>query len=327
MQYARLGNTGLQVSKLCVGCMSFGDPKKWFLNWVLEEEDARKIIKKALDAGFNFFDTANCYSVGISEEILGRAIKDFAKREDVIIATKVFIKMHDGPNGGGLSRKEIMYEVDQSLKRLGLDYIDILYIHRWDYNTPIEETMCALNDLVRSGKVLYLGASAMYAWQFQKAQYVAEKHGWTKFSVMQNHYNLIYREEEREMIPLCKDMGVGLAPYSPLASGRLARNYSADTKRFNEDEAAKGKYAHAEAEDRKIVERLCEIAKKYNATNAQISLAWLWAKGVTSPIVGINKEQYIDEYLGAFNIKLTEEDIKYLEELYVPHKVVGALSQ
>jgi len=215
----RLGNTGLQVSKLCVGCMSFGDPNVWIHKWVLGEEEARKIIKKALDSGINFFDTANCYSMGISEEILGRALKDFAKREDVVIATKVFIKMRDGPNGGGLSRKEIMHEVNESLKRLGVDYVDILYIHRWDYNTPIEETMCALNDLVRAGKVLYLGASAMYAWQFQKAQYVAEKNGWTKFSVMQNHYNLIYREEEREMIPLCKDMGVALVPYSPLASG------------------------------------------------------------------------------------------------------------
>lgn len=321
----RLGNTGLQVSKLCVGCMSFGDPNRWVLNWVLKEEESRKIIKKALDSGFNFFDTANCYGLGISEEILGRALKDFAKREDVIIATKVFIKMRDGPNGSGLSRKEIMYEVNESLKRLGVDYVDILYIHRWDYNTPIEETMCALNDLVRSGKVHYLGASAMYAWQFQKAQYVAEKHGWTKFSIMENHYNLIYREEEREMIPLCRDMGVALVPYSPLASGRLARNYSSDSKRFKEDPVAKSKYAKTEEEDRKIVERVSEIAKKYSATNAQISLAWLFAKGVHSPIVGINKEQYIDEYIGSFKIKLTQEDIDYLEELYIPHNVVGPI--
>jgi aryl-alcohol dehydrogenase-like predicted oxidoreductase len=325
MEYSRLGNTGLEVSKLCIGCMGFGDPKNWVLNWVLEEDDSRKIIKKALDSGINFFDTANCYSLGISEEILGRALKDYAKREDVVIATKVFFKMREGPNGSGLSRKEIMHEVNQSLKRLGVDYVDILYIHRWDYNTPIEETMCALNDLVRSGKVMYLGASAMYAWQFQKAQYVAEKNGWTKFSVMQNHYNLIYREEEREMIPLCKDMGVALVTYSPLASGRLARNYSADTKRFHDDANAKDKYGSTEEEDMKIVVRVGEIAKKYNATHAQISLAWLWAKGVTAPIVGANKEEYIDEYIGAFKIKLTDEDIKYLEELYVPHKVVGAL--
>ena len=325
MEYVRLGNTGLHVSKICTGCMSFGDPKKWIHNWVLEEEDARKIIKKALDSGVNFFDTANCYSVGVSEEILGRAIKDFAKREDVIIATKIFIKMREGPNGGGLSRKEIMYEVNESLKRLGVDYIDLLYIHRWDYNTPIEETMCALNDLVRAGKVHYLGASAMYAWQFQKAQYTAEKHGWTKFSVMQNHYNLIYREDEREMIPLCKDMGVALVPYSPLASGRLARNYDSDSIRFNEDASAKRKYGSTEQEDRKIVERVSELAKKYNATNAQISLAWLYAKGVCAPILGINKEKYIEEYIGAFKIKLTEEDIKFLEELYIPHKIVGAL--
>ena len=325
MEYVRLGNTGLQVSKFCVGCMSFGDPNKWVLNWVLEEDEARKIIKKALDVGVNFFDTANCYSLGVSEEILGRAIKDFANREDVIIATKLFNKMRDGPNGGGLSRKEIMYEVNQSLKRLGLDYVDILYIHRWDYNTTIEETMCALNDLVRAGKVHYLGASAMYAWQFQKANYVAEKNGWTKFSVMQNHYNLIYREEEREMIPLCKDMGVALVPYSPLASGRLARNYSSDSKRFKDDPFAHRKYDATEEIDKKIVERVSEIAKKYNATNAQISLAWLYAKGVHSPIVGINKEEYIEEYFGAFKIKLTDEDIKYLEELYVPHKLLGVL--
>ena len=223
MEYVKLGRTGLDVSKLALGCMSYGAPVSEQFCWVLEEPEARKVIKHAVNQGINFFDTANCYSNGVSEEILGRAVKDFMHREDVVISTKVFVEMRNRPNGGGLSRKEIMYEVEQSLRRLGLDYVDILYIHRWDYNTPIEETMRALNDLVTDGKVRYLGASAMYAWQFQKAQYTAKRHGWVPFVAMQNHYNLLYREEEREMIPLCKDMGVGLTPYSPLAAGRLSR--------------------------------------------------------------------------------------------------------
>ena len=231
MEYVKLGRTGLDVSKLALGCMSYGAPVSEQFCWVLEEPEARKVIKHAVNQGINFFDTANCYSNGVSEEILGRAVKDFMHREDVVISTKVFVEMRNRPNGGGLSRKEIMYEVEQSLRRLGLDYVDILYIHRWDYNTPIEETMRALNDLVTDGKVRYLGASAMYAWQFQKAQYTAERHGWVPFVAMQNHYNLLYREEEREMIPLCKDMGVGLTPYSPLAAGRLSRDWTATTTR------------------------------------------------------------------------------------------------
>ncbi len=323
MEYVKLGNTGLDVSKICLGCMSFGDPEKWIHTWVLNEEESRKIIKKSLDLGVNFFDTANVYGLGCSEEILGRALKDYANRKDVVIATKVSEKMHDGPNGSGLSRKAIFYEVEQSLKRLQTDYIDVLYIHRWDYNTPIEETMCALNDLVRAGKVHYLGASSMYAWQFQKAQYVAEKNGWTKFSVMQGHYNLLYREEEREMNPLCFDMKVALVPYSPLAAGRLTRDWESESKRAKEDQVAKRKYDSTEAQDKRIVERVAEIANKYNATRSQIAMAWLYHKGVTSPIVGVTKEKYLDDYIGAFDIKLTQEDMDLLEEFYVPHPIMG----
>lgn len=323
MEYVKLGNTGLEVSKICLGCMSFGDPTKWIHSWVLNEEDSRKIIKKSLDLGINFFDTANVYGLGASEEILGKALKDYANRDEIVIATKVSGAMGEGPNSSGLSRKAIINEVEKSLNRLGIDYIDILYIHRWDYETPIEETMCALNDLVRAGKVLYLGASSMYAWQFAKAQYIAEKNGWTKFSVMQGHYNLLYREEEREMNPLCNDMGVALVPYSPLAAGRLTRDWESDSKRFKEDNIAKGKYDETEEQDKIIVQRVSEVAKKYNATKSQIAVSWLWSKGVTAPIVGITKEKYLDDFVGALNIKLTDEDINYLEEAYIPNNIVG----
>lgn len=323
MKYVKLGNSGLDVSKLCLGGMSFGDPDKWIHSWVLNEEETRKIIKKALAIGINFFDTANVYSMGTSEEYIGKALKDYANRDEIVIATKVSGAMHEGPNGYGLSRKAIMCEVNASLKRLGVDYIDILYIHRWDYGTPIEETMEALNDLVRAGKVHYLGASSMYAWQFQKAQYIAEKHGWTKFSVMQNHYNLLYREEEREMIPLCKDMGVALVPYSPLAAGRLTRDWNSDSKRFKEDKVAQKKYDSTEAMDRIIVERVATLADKYNVSKSQIAVAWLWAKGITSPVIGITKEKYLDDFVGAFNVNLSNEDITYLEETYIPHKIMG----
>ncbi|BAQ24460.1 dimethylsulfoxide reductase chain B [Streptococcus troglodytae] len=279
-----------------------------------------------------FFDTANIYGFGTSEEILGRAIRDFAKREEVVIATKLFFgdsvfgsDAKPAPNTTGLSRKAIFNQVEASLKRLGTDYIDILYIHRWDYKTPIEETMRALHDLVQSGKVLYLGASAMYTWQFQKAQYIAEKNGWTKFSVMQNHYNLIYREEEREMIPFCKDSGVGLAPYSPLAAGRIVRDWDADTARSKTDQVNKGKYDNSREQDYPIVQRVADLAGKYGRTRAQIALAWLWQKGIDSPIMGVTKEKYLDDFLGAFDVKLTDEDMVYLDELYQPHPVVGAL--
>lgn len=323
MEYVKLGNTGLEVSKICLGCMSFGDPTNWIHDWVLDEEESRKIIKKALDLGINFFDTANVYSIGVSEEFLGRAIKDFAKREEVVIATKVHGRMHEGPNGEGLSRKHIMREVNASLERLGTDYIDLLYIHRWDYDTPIEETMEALNDLVRAGKVHYIGASAMYAWQFQKAQYVAEKNGWTKFIAMQNHYNLVYREDEREMIPFCKETGVALVPYSPLAAGRLARDWDADTKRAESDKTARHKYDSTEDMDREIVDQVGKVAEKHNATRAQIATAWLWEKGVASPIVGVTKEKYLDDFVGALDVKLDAEDMKNLEKFYVPHGIMG----
>lgn len=293
MEYVKLGRTGLDVSKLALGCMSYGAPVSEQFCWVLEEPEARKVIKHAVNQGINFFDTANCYSNGVSEEILGRAVKDFMHREDVVISTKVFVEMRNRPNGGGLSRKEIMYEVEQSLRRLGLDYVDILYIHRWDYNTPIEETMRALNDLVTDGKVRYLGASAMYAWQFQKAQYTAERHGWVPFVAMQNHYNLLYREEEREMIPLCKDMGVGLTPYSPLAAGRLSRDWTATTTRAELDKFAKGKYDSTKDTDKIIVDRVGELAERYGTTRTGIALAWQWHKGVVAPIIGPTKENIL----------------------------------
>lgn len=330
MQYTKLGQSGLEVSKLCLGCMSFGDHSVGFQSdWILEEEAARYIIKKALDMGINFFDTANTYAKGTSEEILGRAIKDFAKREEVVIATKLFFgdgKSQDKRNTTKLSRKAIFQQVEASLKRLDMEYIDILYIHRWDFTTPIEETMAALNDLVRSGKVLYLGASAMYTWQFQKAQYVAEKNGWTKFTVMQNHYNLVYREDEREMIPFCKDSGVGLAPYSPLAGGRVVRDWDADTARAKTDQVAIRKYDSTADQDRLIVQRVAEIAEKYGKTRAQVALAWLWQKGMHSPIVGVTKEKYLDDFVGAFDLHLTLEDMAYLDELYRPHVIMGALA-
>lgn len=324
MEYVKLGRTGLDVSKLALGCMSYGAPVSEQFCWVLEEPEARKVIKHAVNQGINFFDTANCYSNGVSEEILGRAVKDFMHREDVVISTKVFVEMRNRPNGGGLSRKEIMYEVEQSLRRLGLDYVDILYIHRWDYNTPIEETMRALNDLVTDGKVRYLGASAMYAWQFQKAQYTAERHGWVPFVAMQNHYNLLYREEEREMIPLCKDMGVGLTPYSPLAAGRLSRDWMATTTRAELDKFAKGKYDSTKDTDKIIVDRVGELAERYGTTRTGIALAWQWHKGVVAPIIGPTKEKYIDDAVAAIDVKLSDEDVAYLEEPYVPHKVMGA---
>lgn len=323
MKYAKLGRTGLEVSKICLGCMSFGDPDIWMHDWLLNEEESRKIIKKALDLGINFFDTANIYSLGVSETFLGRAIKDYAKREEVVIATKVHGRMHEGPNGQGLSRKHILHQVEESLERLGLDYIDILYIHRWDYDTPIEETMAALNDLVRAGKVHYLGASNLFAWQLQKAQHVAEKNGWTPFSVMQGHYNLVYREEEREMNPYCREEGIALVPYSPLAAGRLAREWTGDTHRSQSDASAKRKYDRTEETDRRIIEAVGRIAKKYDASRAQIAVAWLWEKGVVAPIVGVTKEAYLVDFVAALEIQLTQEDVDALEEHYVPHELMG----
>ncbi|MCZ8517907.1 MULTISPECIES: aldo/keto reductase [Paenibacillus] len=325
MEYVKLGNTGLDVSRLCLGCMSFGAAERWTHPWVLDEENSRPIIKKALELGINFFDTANVYSVGASEEIVGRALKDYANRDEIVIATKVYFRMHPGPNGAGLSRKAIMSEVDKSLQRLGTDYVDLYQIHRWDYATPIEETMEALHDVVKAGKARYIGASAMYAWQFLKALHTAEKHGWTRFVSMQNHLNLIYREEEREMMPLCKQEQIGVIPYSPLASGRLARDWSVTTHRSETDQAQKSKYDATAGVDRGIADRVTAIAHTRGVPRVQIALAWLLQKEpVTSPIIGATKITQLEEAAGALAIRLTPEEIASLEELYVPHKVVGA---
>ena len=325
MDYIKFGNSGMDVSRICVGAMGFGDVSTNFHQWVVDEEKSRELVKLALEQGINFFDTANCYSQGTSEQYLGKALKDYANRDEIVLATKVFIRMHEGPNGSGLSRKAILSEIDKSLKRLGTDYVDLYIIHRWDYNTPIEETMDALNDVVKMGKARYIGASAMYAWQFQKALYTAEKHGWTRFVSMQNHMNLIYREEEREMLPLCRSEKIAVTPYSPLAGGKLTRALSETTFRGDTDKMMKFKYGHAEEQDRTIINRVAELADKYNVNRAQIALAWLLQKdGVTAPIVGVTKGNHITDAVKTLEIKLTPEDVAYLEETYVPHKVVGA---
>jgi aryl-alcohol dehydrogenase-like predicted oxidoreductase len=316
----------MDVSRICLGCMGFGDAAAGFHKWVINEEDSRTVIKKAVELGINFFDTANIYSLGTSEEYLGRALKDTANRDEVVIATKVWGTMREGPNGGGLSRKAILSEIDKSLRRLGMDYVDLYQIHRWDYQTPIEETMEALNDVVRAGKARYIGASAMFAWQFQKALYVAETHGWTRFVSMQNHLNLIYREEEREMMPLCRAERIGVIPYSPLASGRLTRDASAEnTLRSETDQIQKMKYDATAETDRRIVERVAEIADQREVPRVHIALAWLLQKEpVTAPIVGATKISHLEDAVGALAIKLTTEEVAYLEEPYVPHPVVGA---
>ena len=316
MEYIKLGNTGMDVSRFCLGCMGFGDSEAWVHKWLLNEEDSRPVIKKALDLGINFFDTANVYSLGKSEEILGRALKDYANRDEVVIATKVHGKMHDGPNGSGLSRKAIMSEIDKSLKRLGTDYVDLYIIHRWDYNTPIEETMEALHDIVKAGKARYIGASAMYAWQFQKALHTAEKNGWTRFVSMQNHLNLIYREEEREMIPLCKEEKIALTPYSPLASGRLTRNLSETTKRSETDQIAVSKYGSTEEADRLVIERLAAVAERRGIPRLHVALAWLLQKEpVTIPIIGATKLSHLEDAVPALSVKLEPEEIAFLEKV------------
>jgi 1-deoxyxylulose-5-phosphate synthase len=325
MEYRKLGNTGIDVSRICLGCMGFGDAERWVHKWVLDEEHSRPIIRKALDLGINFFDTANVYSLGSSEEILGRALKDFAQRDEVVIATKVHGRMHDGPNGAGLSRKAILSEIDHSLKRLGTDYVDLYQIHRWDSQTPIEETMGALHDVVKAGKARYLGASAMWAWQFQRALHVAERHGWTRFVAMQDHLNLIYREEEREMLPLCRAEGIGVVPYSPLASGRLTRDWSPEgTLRAETDQIAKGKYDATAETDRRVVERVAEIAGKHGVPRVHIALAWLLQKEpVTAPIVGATTIAHLEDAVGALSVQLTRDEVAYMEEPYVPHAIVG----
>jgi aryl-alcohol dehydrogenase (NADP+) len=321
MRYVKLGSTGLDVSALALGCMSFGEPSRGNHAWSLGEADSRVIITQAYEAGINFFDTANVYSDGSSEEIVGHVLHELAPREDVVIATKVFNRMRPGPNGAGLSRNAIMHEVDNSLRRLGTDYIDLYQIHRYDYTTPIEETMEALHDLVKSGKVRYIGASSMNAWRFVQAQEVAERHGWTKFVTMQNHYNLIYREEEREMIPFCADSGVGLIPWSPLARGRVTRPWDAKTARSETDEFGKTLYV---PEDEQVVERVAEIAAVRGVPPAQVALAWVSANPtVTAPIVGCTKPQHLTDAIASLDLELTAEEMGRLEEPYRPHEVAG----
>jgi len=325
MDYVRLGKTGLKVSRICLGTMTYGSPK--WRDWVLDDAASRPFIKKALDAGINFFDTADIYSIGASEEVLGRALKDFGpSRENVVVATKVFNPMGEGPNQRGLGRKHIMHAIDDSLRRLQMDYVDLYQIHRFDYGTPIEETVEALHDVVKAGKARYIGASSMFAWQFAKYLSTAEKMGKTKFVSMQNHYNLVYREEEREMMPLCRAEGIGVIPWSPLARGFLAGNRrrqdKGETTRAKSDDFAHRMYYNDG--DFKVVDRVSEIAAKRGVSNAQVALAWLLAQpGVTSPIVGASKPQHLDDAIAAAELKLSEDEIKALKEPYTPHPVLG----
>lgn len=330
MKYIKIGTSDIDVSRLCLGCMSFGDNNTHFLDWTLNYEESEKAMKHAFELGINFFDTANCYSAGTSEEYVGRAISKNFKRDEIFLATKVFFSADrlKGLSKGGLSKKAINQEIDKSLKRLDTDYVDLYIIHRFDYDTPIEETMEALDGLVKAGKVRNLGASAMYGYQFHNMQVTAEKNGWTKFVTMQDHYNLLYREDERELIPICQQYKVARTPYSPLASGRLSRlQWHSDSKRSQTDQAAAKKYDASEEIDKEIVARVSKLAEKYQATMTQIALAWQFAKGVASPIVGVSKIKYLDDAVGALNITLTNDDVKFLEELYIPHNVVGALDK
>ena len=322
MEYTNLGNTDLSVSKLCIGCMSFGKAGTMH-DWTLDEKETEHMVTHALDLGINFFDTANGYSEGTSEEYLGKALKNNnIARDKVVIASKVYF------NEGRLSKEAINREIEGTLKRLGTDYLDLYIIHRFDYETPIEETMEALHNLVKAGKVRAIGASAMYGYQFHNMQLTAKEHGWTPFSTMENHYNLLYREDERELIPICQQMNVSLMPYSPLAAGHLARPvWKGDTLRGRTDRVAVGKYDRMEEQDMKIVNRVHELSQKYNCKMSQIAIAWQWAKGVASPIIGATKADYLDDAVGAFDVKLTSEDIAYLEEMYVPHPIVGAIKE
>lgn len=321
MEYTKLGATDIEVSRICLGCMSFGKAGTMH-DWTLDEQKSEEIIKYALRKGINFFDTANGYSAGTSEEYLGRAIQKNVARDKVVIASKVYF------NEGRLKREAIMREIEGTLKRLGTDYLDLYIIHRFDYETPMEETMEALHDLVKQGKVRALGASAMYGYQFYNMQMVAKEHGFTPFQAMENHYNLLYREDEQELIPICRQMGVSLMPYSPLAGGHLARStWESDTLRGKTDKVVKGKYDRMEKQDIKIVSRVKELADKYGCKMSQIAIAWQYAKGVASPIIGATKVKYIDDAVGTLDIRLSDEDVAYLEELYVPHPIVGAIRE
>ncbi|MGJ6981343.1 aldo/keto reductase [Aestuariimicrobium soli] len=325
MDHVKLGRSGLEVSRLCLGAMGFGDPgQQMHGGWVIDEAASREVVRHALDLGVTFFDTANVYGRGRSEEILGKALVDFAPRDEIVLATKVHGRMFDGPNGGGLSRKMILSQIDASLKRLGTDYVDLYIIHRFDPTTPIEETMSALNDVVRSGRARYLGASAMWAWQFHEAMHVAETNGWERFISMQNHYNLLYREEEREMMPLLRAKGVASTPYSPLAAGRLTRDWDATTARAQTDEIARGKYDSTEADDRAIVEAVARVAERHGVPRVQVALAWLLAKQpVVAPIIGATKASHLDQALPALDLTLDDADLAELEQPYGPHAVVG----
>ncbi|HVN17845.1 MAG TPA: aldo/keto reductase [Dongiaceae bacterium] len=328
MEYVRLGNTGLKVSRICLGCMTYGAPasgKPGRHEWVLNEEQSQPFLRQALELGINFFDTANVYSGGASEEVVGRFLKSAVRRESVVIATKVYGIMRDEPNGAGLSRKAIMFEADESLRRLQTDYIDLYQIHRLDYETAMEETLEALHDLVKAGKVRYIGASSMYAWQFAKCLYLADRHGWTRFVSMQDYYNLVYREEEREMLGLCRAEGIGVLPWSPLARGRLTRPWGSEsTKRFETDQFGKSLYAKTAEADRRVVDCVEELSKKRGIPMAQIALAWLLSKpGVTAPIVGATKLRHLEDAVAALSVQLTPEETASLEDAYVPHPVLG----
>jgi aryl-alcohol dehydrogenase (NADP+) len=323
MQYTKLGSTGLDVSRICLGCMSYGEPDRGAHPWSLSEADSRPFLKAALDAGINFFDTANVYSAGSSEEIVGRALAEYGNRDELVVATKVHGRMTPGPNGAGLSRKAILTGIDASLTRLGMDYVDLYQIHRWDPLTPIEETLEALHDVVKSGKVRYLGASSMFAWQFSKALYTADANGWVRFATMQDHYNLLNREEEREMYPLCADQGVGVIPWSPLARGKLTRDWDTTTSRSETDEFGRTLY-DTTSSDREIVARVGEVAAERGVSRAQVALAWMLSKPVISaPIVGATKMQHLQDAVAAVELTLSEGEIARLEEPYTPHPVVG----
>jgi aryl-alcohol dehydrogenase-like predicted oxidoreductase len=324
MKYRNLGSTGLQVSPICLGCMTFGTPERGDHPWTLPEQQSRPLIRKAIEMGINFFDTANAYSDGTSEEIVGQALKDYTRRDEVVIATKVFFPMSKGPNGGGLSRKSIFTAIDASLRRLGTDHVDLYQIHRWDPKTPIEETLEALHDVVKAGKARYLGASSMYAWQFAKALHLARENGWTPFVSMQNFYNLLYREEEREMLPLCKDEGIAVLPWSPLARGRLARPWDAETPRTQTDTVVERLFAASTESDRKVFEQVGLVAAAREVPPAQVALAWVTQKSVvTAPIVGASKPQHLDDALAALTLDLTDSEFAQLEAPYVPHAVAG----
>jgi aryl-alcohol dehydrogenase-like predicted oxidoreductase len=330
MDYVNLGKTGLKVSRICLGCMTYGAPATSELRpgshaWSLSEEESQPFLRQALDLGINFFDSANVYARGESENVLGRFLKAHTRREAVVIATKLNGVMRDEPNGGGLSRKAIFFELDQSLRRLQTDYVDLYQSHRWDYETPIEETLEALSDVVKSGKVRYIGASSMHAWQFTKALYLAQMHGWTRFVSMQNYYNLLYREEEREMIPLCQSEGIGIIPWSPLARGRLARPWKTEsTKRYETDQFGKTLYARTEEIDHAVVDRLGQVSEQRGAPRAQVALAWMLSKpAITSPIVGATKPHHLSDAAAALSLRLTPQEIASLEELYTPHPVLG----